>query len=135
MTTVRIELGRFPTTVEEVADWIERAPGTRPNRLDVEIDPKAHAYIPIAELQRALEVRGISVELVPWPEPPPLPWWRRVRYWPRRAYYWGRRVVLGETVFEQWARDMYGNGDAIHDLTTRDSPLLRTVKRDATRRD
>lgn len=138
MTTLRIEVGRFGATAEEVAEWIERAPGTYANRLDVEIDPDAYAYVPIDEIQAALEARGIEVALVPWPDPPPLPWWALMRSWPRRLYMWGRRVVLRESADEQLQRalvDAYAGGDLLHAAAMRESPILGLMKQAAEEED
>jgi hypothetical protein len=128
MTTLRFEIGRFGTNAQEVAEWLEKAPGCRANRFWVEIDPEAHAYVPIEELRVALEAEGFQVDLVPWPDPPPLPWWRYPLSWPRRAYFWARRVVLRESYTEQLARVMYEKGDLLHAVSTRESPMLRKVR-------
>jgi hypothetical protein len=123
MTTLRIEVARCSgTTIEDVLQGLRLAGCMK----HVEIDPGEHQFIPIEELQHALECDGFYVDVRPWPEPPPLPLWRRVRALPRRAYLWGRRVFLGETYTEQYLNAVWGGdaSDALHRLSTRESPLL-----------
>lgn len=129
MTTLRIEVGRCSgTTVEDVVKGLRRAGCMK----YIEIDPDAMAFIPIEALRKALEDEHFEVALVPWPKPPPLPWWRRVRHWPHRVHLWGRRVFLGEKEVDQLARAMWGayaEGDAINALSNRESPLLAKLSR------
>lgn len=126
MTMMHVEVGRYHgTSVQSIARGLIAAGCMK----DVWIVKDQHAFVPIEELTRELEAHGFYVSLIQTPEPPPLPLSARVKAWPRRVYYWGRRVVLRETVFEQWARMMHGSGDAIHDLTMRDSPMLGKIIR------
>lgn len=131
MTTLRIEVGRRTgTTIYDVLEGLRTAGCMK----YLEIDPDAQEYVPIEDLRRVLETEGFDVELVPWPDPPPLPWWRTVRGWPRRVYYWGRRVVLRETHDQQLSRvmaDIYGKGDLLHAASLRDSPVMQQLKKEA----
>jgi hypothetical protein len=123
MTTLRIEVARCSgTTVENIIEGLRLAGCMK----HIEIDPSEHQFVPYEVLGRALERDGFYVEVRPWPEPPPLPLWRRVRAWPWRAYRWLRRKILGETYTQQYLRDIYK--DSV-DLSTRDSPLLRVRRR------
>ena len=128
MTTLRIEVGRRSgTTVWDVLEGLRIAGCMK----DVEIDPDPIAFLPIVDLRAALESEGYYVELRPWPDPPPLPFFTRVRYWPRRAYRWARRVVLRERLEDQFLQDVfdsYGNSKAMHDASTRESPMLRMLR-------
>jgi len=126
MTTLRVEVGRAcSTTIEDVVRGLRLAGCMR----SIEIDPTGVQFLPIDDVRKALENDGFDVDLVAWPEPPPLPWWRRVRGWPGRVYRWGRRVVLGETFEEQFISDLFESYDAdtIHKIATRESPFLRKV--------
>jgi len=123
MTTLRVEVGRHVgTSIEDVVQGLRLAGCMH----HLEIDPSAYQFFPIDEVRVALENDGFTVDLVPWPAPPPLPLWRRVRGWPGRAYRWGRRLFLGETVEEQFLADIFGAtaGDRLHEASTRASPFL-----------
>jgi hypothetical protein len=132
MTTLRIEVGRCEgTTVEDVVAGLRLAGCMK----ELEIVPNGGSqFIPIDELQRALEGEAFHVELVPDPEPPPLPWWRWVRTWPRRLHMWGRRVVLRESESDQLMEALFASyvgADAVHRLATAESPMMKKLQRDA----
>lgn len=124
MTTLRVEVGRCcGTTVEDVVAGLRRAGCMK----YLEIDPDACQHIPIDELKAALEADGFQVELRPEPPPPPLPWWRRVRFVPRRVWFWLRRVFLRETELDQLTNAMmeaYLPMDRLHAASMRESPIL-----------
>jgi hypothetical protein len=124
VTTLRIEVARCSgTTIADVLQGLRLAGCMK----HIEIDPSEHQFIPYEQLSDALERDGFYVEVRPWPEPPPLPLWRRARALPRRAYLWGRRVFLGETYTEQYLHAVWGNdpSDALHRVSMAESPLLR----------
>lgn len=125
MTTLRIEVARYSgTTIQKVVDGLRIAGCMK----HLEIDPDDHAFLPIEELKRALEADGFHVDLVPWPVPPPLPWWRRLGGWHRRVYYWGRRVVLRETVEEQLMQAFLGSSE-VHEMSMRESTLMKALRK------
>jgi hypothetical protein len=127
LTTLRIEVARCTgTTIDEVIQGLRLAGCMK----HIEIDPGEHQFLPYEDLVCALERDGFYVEVRSWPEPPPLPLWRRARALPGRAYLWGRRVCLGETVAQQYLNIVWGptDIDEVHELSMRESPLLR-VKR------
>lgn len=126
MTTLRIEVGRRSgTTVEQVVAGLRMAGVMK----DLEIDPGQHQWIPIEELTEALLGDLVFVELVPWPAPPPLPLWRRIRALPYRAYLWARRVVLRESYTEQFLRASMPS-DTLASAMTRECPMLRKLRGD-----
>lgn len=128
MTTLRIEVGRRSgTTIADVVAGLDRAGCMK----SLEIDPDQIAFLPIDDLRDALVRDGFFVELVPWPPPPPLPLWARVRAWPYRVWMWGRRVVLRETEEEQFARvywESFVGNDALHRASTRESPMMKAIR-------
>lgn len=129
MTTLRIEVGRCSgTTVEDVVAGLRLAGCMK----YLEIDPDAHAFLPIEELKAALEGERFDVVVRPEPPPPPLPWWRRVRGWPHRVYYWGRRVFLREREIDQFMHELqkaYEPSDELHRVMMQQSPFLMRIQR------
>lgn len=125
MTTLRIEVARCTgTTIEDVIQGLRLAGCMK----HVEIDPSEHQFLPYEDLVRALEQDGFWVDVRRWPEPPPLPLWRRVRVLPRRAWRWVRRLILRETYTDQYLRDIMGK-DKFEVLATRESPLVQVRRR------
>jgi hypothetical protein len=130
LTTLRIDVGRCSgTTIEDIVKGLRLAGCMK----SLEMDPNGWEFIPRDELKRALESDGFCVEVVAWPDPPPLPLWQRVRAWPFRIYLWARRVVLRERIEDQFMRDLFGghDGDALHAVSTRESPFLRKIRKDS----
>lgn len=126
MTTLRIEVGRHcGTTVEHVVRGLLLAGCMK----HIEIDPSAYAFLPIDELERALECELFHVELRAWPSPPPPSLWRRILAWPRRAYLWTRRRVFHETATEQLVR-AYSGASAMHTASLRESPIMAKLRKD-----
>jgi len=126
MTTLRIEVGRAcGTTVEQVVEGLRLAGCMK----YLELDPSACAFLPIDELTAALENDLFTVELRPWPEPPPPSFWRRLRAWPRRVYLWARRRVFHETATEQ-LMNAYFNAPEIHAMAMRESPFFSKLRKD-----
>lgn len=126
MTALRVEVGRrVGTTVQDVVVGLERAGCMR----YLEIEEDATAFLDIDELAETLRRAGFHVELTSLPPPLPATPWQRARSACWRVYWWARRVVLRETVEEQLMRVFMTDSDKIHDLSTKESPMMRMLRK------
>lgn len=132
MTTLRVEVGRRSgTTVDEVVRGLLQSGCMK----YVEIEEDCTAFVDIDELKSALEAQHFHVELTSLPPPLPATFWQRTRSLGWRVYWWARRVVLRETEEGQLMRVFMPDSDKIHDLSTRESPMMRLLRKNGSDED